>query len=189
MRPRKISKTQIINAAARAIVKFGLENVTVEDIAKEAGIAKGSIYQYFKNRDAILIAGISYSANQRISALRELLARFKTATSKMKALLKASKQMARTDPDMFLMNYALLLSTHKNIKREGASAFFKAYIDLVEDIIKKGIENKEFRKGDARVMALAVILTQDFGTIFDLLEPKVVDRRGLQKNILDILKP
>ena len=65
-------RSQILRAAARQFGLKGLEPgaATIEDIAKEAGLSKGSIYTYFKNKDELLVA-IKQFGEQQDTALFE----------------------------------------------------------------------------------------------------------------------
>lgn len=49
-------KAQILAAAAKVFANKGFERATIADIAKQAGIAEGSIYNYFKNKEDLLIS-------------------------------------------------------------------------------------------------------------------------------------
>jgi len=187
MRKAGITKEQIVNAAASIFNEKGLENTTVDDIAKKAGIAKGSIYLYFKTRDEIFLEGIKYAANTRIEKLKELLSLYKSAKDKLQALLKANAKMAETHPEIFFMNYALIISTHRNIKSQGASEYFKKYLELVEEIIKEGIKNKEFRALDPRIMALTIILTQDLSHIITNIDEKLVKTDGIINELMQLI--
>jgi len=44
-------KESICDAAMRVVARKGMKNVTVQDIADEAGVAKGTVYIYFQSRD------------------------------------------------------------------------------------------------------------------------------------------
>src|SRR6266404_2255269 len=46
---------QIIDAAVRVFARYGFYNSRVSDIAREAGIASGTIYLYFKTKEEILV--------------------------------------------------------------------------------------------------------------------------------------
>ncbi len=48
-------RDQILDAAARLFAQKGFHTTTIRDIAKEAGIADGTIYNYFKNKTALLL--------------------------------------------------------------------------------------------------------------------------------------
>jgi AcrR family transcriptional regulator len=47
-------RQQIIEAAARIIIQKGIEKTSLSDIAKEAGISKGSLYYYYASKDDLI---------------------------------------------------------------------------------------------------------------------------------------
>jgi TetR/AcrR family fatty acid metabolism transcriptional regulator len=49
-------KAQILTAAAKVFAAKGFDRATIADIAREAGIAEGSIYNYFRNKSDLLIS-------------------------------------------------------------------------------------------------------------------------------------
>lgn len=51
---REESKTKILNAALRLFTTKGFEYTSINNIATEAGISKGLIYNYFKSKDELL---------------------------------------------------------------------------------------------------------------------------------------
>ena len=61
-REKALRYEAIVNAAERLFFRQGFENVTMDDIAKELELAKGTLYLYFKNKDdlhfAIVLRGI-----------------------------------------------------------------------------------------------------------------------------------
>ncbi len=48
-------RNQILDAAAKVFAEKGFHPTTIKDIATEAGIAHGSIYTYFENKNALLL--------------------------------------------------------------------------------------------------------------------------------------
>lgn len=48
------TRSKIVEAAKKVIAQKGFENVSIEDIAKEAGVATGSFYTYFKRKEDII---------------------------------------------------------------------------------------------------------------------------------------
>ena len=47
-------RQQIIEAGTRMIVQKGIEKTSLSDIAKEAGISKGSLYYYYASKDELI---------------------------------------------------------------------------------------------------------------------------------------
>jgi TetR/AcrR family fatty acid metabolism transcriptional regulator len=55
---------QILEAAVKVFARQGFHQSTVAQIAKEAGVADGTIYLYFKNKDDILVQFFNYKTKQ-----------------------------------------------------------------------------------------------------------------------------
>lgn len=47
-------EAQILDAARRTFLRYGPAKVTVQDVAREAGVSRGSVYKYYKNRDQLI---------------------------------------------------------------------------------------------------------------------------------------
>ncbi|MGB4701053.1 MAG: TetR/AcrR family transcriptional regulator [Syntrophomonadaceae bacterium] len=50
----KDAKAHIIEAAKRVVAKNGVHNASIQSIVEEAGISKGALYHYYKNKNALL---------------------------------------------------------------------------------------------------------------------------------------
>src|SRR5919107_3191422 len=49
-------REQILEAATRVFAEKGFRRATTRDVARTAGVSEGTIYNYFKNKDALLMA-------------------------------------------------------------------------------------------------------------------------------------
>jgi len=47
---------RILDAAARLLLRYGHDRTTISDIAREAGVAKGSVYAHWRSRDRLFLA-------------------------------------------------------------------------------------------------------------------------------------
>ena len=54
-------RTEIANAAARAVDEYGLDRVRLIDVARAAGCTTGSIGHYFPGKDAVLVAALEHA--------------------------------------------------------------------------------------------------------------------------------
>jgi TetR/AcrR family transcriptional repressor of nem operon len=52
--PADVRREQLLDAAERLLLEHGLRATTVADVAREAGVAKGTMYLYFRSRDELL---------------------------------------------------------------------------------------------------------------------------------------
>lgn len=53
-------KVLIVNSAETIFTRFGYHKTSMDDIAKEAGIGKGTIYYYYKSKEDILLELVNY---------------------------------------------------------------------------------------------------------------------------------
>lgn len=55
---QRATRRQLVAAARRLFGRRGVFEVSIEDLAQEAGVGKGTMYLYFANRDALLVAAL-----------------------------------------------------------------------------------------------------------------------------------
>ncbi len=55
IKEKKLRKAAIINAAEKTFFSYGIKNTTMEEIAEEAELSKGTLYLYFKNKEDLLL--------------------------------------------------------------------------------------------------------------------------------------
>jgi len=66
------TKERLLHAAKRLVSEYGYHNVSVTDIAREAGVSHGMITAYFHSKAGLLFALISLNNGTQIDALLEL---------------------------------------------------------------------------------------------------------------------
>jgi len=69
---REEKQRQILGAAMSVFARYGYQRASIEQIAEAAGIAKGSLYQYFKNKEELFFMLFEFSAEQAMQAVIEL---------------------------------------------------------------------------------------------------------------------
>ena len=78
-----IKKIQILNAAAKVFYQQGASKAKFGDIAKEAGISRPTLYTFFKDKNAIMIATIHQVSNQILEQIKGQLANNFTAVDRL----------------------------------------------------------------------------------------------------------
>lgn len=63
---------QIMGGARRVFLAQGFEGASMNDIAREAGVSKGTLYVYFENKEHLFAAVIEEERNEHVSGLFEL---------------------------------------------------------------------------------------------------------------------
>src|SRR3954465_8414026 len=64
---------KVVDGALRAIARYGLTKLTVDDVAREAGISRAPLYRYFPGRGAVLAAVVAAETESLQRGLDEAL--------------------------------------------------------------------------------------------------------------------
>src|SRR5687768_3738691 len=129
---------QIIDAAVRVFARTGYYNSRVSDIAREAGIASGTIYLYFKTKDEILVTLFREKMAQWVAHARQAIAGEADAVAKIRRLVALHFEVLERDPDLAEVVQVELRQGHKFFR--GASAQeVAAYFELIDAILLEGM--------------------------------------------------
>lgn len=77
---------RVVDGALRAIARFGLAKLTVDDVAREAGISRATLYRYFPGRGAALAAVVRSETERLQRGLDEALAETTTLAESLSAV-------------------------------------------------------------------------------------------------------
>lgn len=135
---------RILEAAAKVFAKKGFFNARVSDIAREADVADGTIYIYFKNKDDILISLFEVIMQRFLTVVKEELSKIDSPEEKLRQFIKLHFKMSEENPEVAEVITIELRQSYKFIK-EYKNLWFKEYLDIVSAIIKEGQEKKVFR--------------------------------------------
>lgn len=143
-------KTQIINAAIEVFAKQGLDKGKIADIAKVAGIGKGTVYEYFISKDEIFNAIEEMFIFQSIDQLKTLSTSKKSPTDKLEEILQYSINM-HTDMGEAALIIAELWAQHSRGQLHGhnESVFadmYNDFFDIILQVLADGVETGEFRE-------------------------------------------
>jgi AcrR family transcriptional regulator len=148
----------ILEAARKVFAKKGFHDATVDDVANAAGLAKGTVYLYYRSKQDVYLAALKFGIGQMYSALVEEVNKVATTEAKLKALIAAKLAYFDENRDFFKIYYSELgrIPTHP----AGIDSEFKAlYLEqarLVESILKEGIRKKAIRSLGTEQTAFAI---------------------------------
>src|SRR5579872_5811318 len=77
-------RVRILDAAVRVFAKKGFHATRVSEVANAAGVADGTIYLYFKSKDALLVSLFESRVERLLTFLDAELPRARTASEKLR---------------------------------------------------------------------------------------------------------
>src|ERR1043165_4940374 len=81
--------SELLHAARVVFSKRGFHDATIDEIARQAGVAKGTVYLYFKSKEAIYLGALRDGISTLIAEMRSKAEGDGTAEEKMRNLLAA----------------------------------------------------------------------------------------------------
>lgn len=155
-------RSKITRAGLKVFTKKGYFKATVDDIAREVGIGKGTVYLYFKDKPSLYVATIEEHLLGAIMFLEQIKDEKLSNTDKLRKIADEwFNYMLRHKSSfpMFTMeNINLSRKIMKAIKPL-IPKHIHEMTDIVSQIIEDGISQKEFRKVKPRLAALHFLNT------------------------------
>ena len=144
---------QIIEAAIEVLAEQGLSGVRLEEIARRAGIAKGTIYLYFDSKDAVFQAVVRHTILEEMDRLAAA-PREGTAEERFRRLLEDFWTFVRTP--RFQTVYRLVageLHRYPELARFYTREVSGRVSGALARILQEGIDAGEFREMDVAATA------------------------------------
>jgi len=171
--PEPDKSQQIVDAAIRVFARNGYYNSRVSDIAREAGIASGTIYLYFKTKDEILVTLFRDKMAGWVAHVRREIAREPDAVAKLRRLIALHFDVLEQNPDLAEVVQVELRQGQKFFR--GASAHeVSTYFDLIASVLEEGMVAGQVRP-DVPVKIATKML---FGAMDQLATSWVLGKRS-----------
>jgi len=135
----------ILEAAIKVFARQGFYQSTVAQIAREAGVADGTIYLYFKNKDDILVQFFNYRTKQVFDRFRAAVNQSDNSQDKLRSLIRRHLTEFQRDRNMAVVYQ---VETHQNSRLAEAQIreMSQMYQDLVSEIVETGQQEGSIRK-------------------------------------------
>jgi TetR/AcrR family fatty acid metabolism transcriptional regulator len=135
----------ILEAAVKVFAQQGFHQSTIAQIAKEAGVADGTIYLYFKNKDDILVQFFSHRAKQVFESFREDVDQAQTSLDKLRSLIRRHLAEFQRDRDGAVV-YQVETHQSSRLAEEQIREMSQMYRDFISEIVEKGQQEGKIRK-------------------------------------------
>ncbi len=161
---------QIIDAAVIVIAENGYHQAQVSKIAKAAGVADGTIYLYFKNKEDILVSLFEEKMGSFVERLEEEIKEVPNAADKLLHLVKLHFENLASDRYLAIVTQLELRQSNKEL-RYRINDVLKGYLAVIDHIVNTGMESGEFRPNlDVRLARQMI-----FGTIDETITSWVMN--------------
>jgi len=155
------TRTRILAAAEQRFASFGYRRTGISEIAREAGVAPGTLYRYFENKEEIFRAVMRDGLTNWLDVARRVLAEPGTALERLARLAQASIDFNRENSlvnsvyrrDGEIIFAPLLEELHEQLVTENVA--------MIADVIRDGIREGDFRDVDPERAAFVLFTGGD----------------------------
>ncbi|TAE40136.1 MAG: TetR/AcrR family transcriptional regulator [Runella slithyformis] len=176
-------RERILEKANDLFFRYGIKSVTMDDIARELGISKKTIYQHFADKDAIVYAGVAAHFEQERCESEQMRAE---AADPIAEVVMGSEQMRQM---LTGMNPSMFIDLKRYYPRAWAlfTEFKNGFIsDLIRQNLIQGIEMGLYRV-DLNVEVMARLRNEEIELGFDpdIYPPQKFNLLDVQLALLD----
>lgn len=180
---------QIIDAAVIVIAEKGYHQAQVSKIAKQAGVADGTIYLYFKNKEDILISLFQEKMGEFVETIRQKTAGIESAVSKLFMLVETHFLLLSQNDPLAIVTQLELRQSNQELRLK-INEVLKGYLQVMDEILETGIKQGEFQ-ADLNVRVARQMI---FGTVDEVVTNWVMsdhkyDLVALSKTVHGLLIP
>lgn len=176
-------KEKIIRESMEMFFRYGIKSITMEDIARELGVSKKTLYQFFENKHDLLMVCMDLHDQEQKLQLKDIQAVATNAIDEMIRIAKYFDQMLKqVSPTLIFDVQKYYREAWEKMNKMHNEDVYKEIFANLERGIKEGLYRTDF---DPDIIAKIYVNTSLLGTRPDVFSPKYYKMHEfLKMNIL-----
>jgi len=156
---------RILDASVRVMARKGVSSATIADIADAAGVGKGTIYEYFRSKDEILVASFAHFLEKVEAHIAHRLFKLTDPLEKLLAYFEGWKDMLEGEfldyMDIVLDFWAESIRKKQDIPGFNLTEVYREYRGVVRGLLDDCVAAGRLRPHDTAVSASVLIGAMD----------------------------
>src|ERR1043165_3965241 len=184
--PKEAVKDAILDATDRLLARYGYRKMTVEDIAAEARIGKGTIYLHFSSKEEVVLSHIDRIVDRLKDRLREI-ARSESPAAERLRLMLLTRVLFRFDS---IQHYTQSLNDLLAVLRPGLlsrrAQYFDSEAQIFAEVLNAGRDAGELSFDDEHATAHALLQATNGLLPYSLSTTELGEREEVEQRTADI---
>ncbi|KKM09247.1 hypothetical protein SY88_19655 [Clostridiales bacterium PH28_bin88] len=177
----------IIDAAVRVFAETGYHRAQVSRIAREAGVADGTVYLYFESKEDILISLFQTKMGEFIETIRSEIEGLEDVGEKLSRVVSGHFRQLGNHRELAMVTQIELRQADPGIA-QGISQPMKQYFELIEDLVREGqVKGQVPADVDARLARKMIFGTMDEVVTSWVMSSRIYALEGLSEPVFRLL--
>jgi len=157
---QKNHAAQILEAGEKLFAEKGFYPTTMEEVARAAGLAKGTIYLHFDNKRDLFFSIIENKLDILLEKIEKEMRKDELPSQRIKLAIGIHLRFLEENRDFFKIMQALPESLKEEMEKRLKGRVIEKqsrYIEILDQLIQKGIRNQEIKPLDSRKLAVILV--------------------------------
>jgi AcrR family transcriptional regulator len=185
-----VTRRELLRAGRKLFSEKGLYESRIEDLTESAGIAKGTLYLYFRNKQALVLEVTEEGYEELRNRVLRTLGAGRTSRGLVRAVVRAHLEFFAENPDLLRIFHQVRgLLKFRSAEWESLKAPLEGHIRFLADVFARTPAHARWNASERRRLAVQIYGTVSGVTsIQSVLEPST-DLRGLLPLVMGSFHP
>ena len=181
---QKSMRETILDATDQLLARYGYKKMTIDDLAKEVGIGKGSIYLHFSSKEEIVLSHIDRLIERLKIKLSAISENGETPSERIKKMLEIRVLHRFEGVQHYTQSLNELLSAIRPNFMARRESYFEDEARIFVLVIEEGQQNGDFAEGNAVEIADSLILATNSLLPFSLTSAELGAHKDVKAKTL-----
>lgn len=181
------TRDAILDATDRLLARSGYKKMTIDDLAKEVGIGKGSIYLHFSSKEEIALSHIDRIIENLKEHLNSIADGNGSSTEKIKKMLVERVLFRFDSVQHYSQSLDELLVSIRPLLLERRKVYFESEAAIFAKVVKSAIDEGEFADGEAIELARTILLATNSLLPFSLTNLELDVRNEIKAKTIKVV--
>ncbi len=176
----------ILDSTDRLLARYGYQKMTIDDLAKDVGIGKGSIYLHFKSKEEIVLSHIDRIVERVKKHLIKIAKSNEKTETKLREMLVLRVLFRFDSVQHYTESLDELLASLREKVNERRKIYFQEESEIFREVLEEGIENGSYEVNDTQKTAEAFIIATNSLLPASLSTKELGKRNEIEEKVLKI---
>jgi AcrR family transcriptional regulator len=179
--PKLWREDRILDAADRLLARYGYRKMTIDDLAQEAGIGKGTVYLHFRSKEDVVLSHVDRLVSRVIARMREIAASDAPPAAKLRDMLVTRVMLRFDGVQHYTESFSEVLRDLRAALLERRERHFEEEARVLSGVLREGQRARAFRRHEALATARTLILASNSLLPFSLSTQELGKRRQVEQ--------